>query len=188
MKRLTPVLTLLLLTVGGSAAAFAQDYGGATDPLQNALENNRTNQASTWVNPDSGASGTVVPVRTFQNAQGLPCREFQRSIVIGGRQELGYGTACRQPDGTWHTVATQRAAAPVERRTTVYVREVPRPRYTPYYPSYPYGYSPYRADPYGYYAPWGYGYPYWFPFHFTFDLGFLFHSGHHHRGHRGHRR
>jgi hypothetical protein len=86
MKRITLVLTVLMWAALGSSAAVAQD------PLQSALENNRTNQASTWVNPDTGESGTVVPVRTFENAQGGPCREFQRTIVIGGREEQGYGT------------------------------------------------------------------------------------------------
>jgi len=175
MKRITFMLALMLWAVLGYSAAVAQDA------LQSALEYNRTNQASTWVNPDTGDTGSVVPVRTFQNTQGQPCREYQRTIVIGGREERGYGTACRQADGTWRTVATQRAAAPpVERRTNVYVREVPRSYYYPYYP---YGYYPYRYYPYGYYAPWGYGYPYWYPFNFSLNLGFLFHSGHHHRGH-----
>lgn len=175
MKRIAFMLGVLVWAVFGYSAAVAQDA------LQNALEYNRTNQASTWVNPDTGASGTVVPVRTYQSAVGQPCREYQQTIIIGGREERGYGTACRQPDGTWRTVATQRAAAaPVERRTTVYVREAPRSYYYPYYP---YGYYPYRYYPYGYYAPWGYGYPYWYPFNFSLNLGFLFHSGHHHGRH-----
>lgn len=177
MKRMTLVLTALLWAVLGYSNAIAQDS------LQGALENNPTNQASTWVNPDTGVSGTVVPVRTFENDQGQPCREFQQTIVIGGKKEQGYGTACRQPDGTWRIVsgppAVESAAAPVERRTTVYVREVPRPYYYPYY-SYPY-------YPYGYYSPWGYGYPYWYPYNFSFSLGYVYRDGghHHHGGHYG---
>jgi hypothetical protein len=170
MKRITFVLTVLLWAVLGYSAAVAQDA------FQSALENNRTNQASTWVNPDTGESGAVVPVRTFENAVGQPCREYQRTIVIGGRAERGYGTACRQPDGTWRVVSAQRAAAPVERRTTVYVREVPRPYYA-------YPYHPYRYYPYGYYAPWGYWHPFWYPFNISLNLGFLFHGGHRHGGH-----
>jgi hypothetical protein len=170
MKRITLVLTVLMWAALGSSAAVAQD------PLQSTLENNRTNQASTWVNPDTGESGTVVPVRTYENAQGGPCREFQRTIVIGGREEQGYGTACRQPDGTWRIVSGQTAAAPtVVQRSTVYVREVPRPYYS--YPYYPYSYYPY-----GYYAPWGYGYP------FSFSFGYIYHDGggrHHGGGHHG---
>jgi hypothetical protein len=83
-----------------------------TDTVQHALEFNPTRQASEWVNPDTGRSGAVVPVRTFENAQGQPCREFITSIVIGGREEQGYGTACRQPDGSWQIVADDREDTP----------------------------------------------------------------------------
>jgi surface antigen len=33
------------------------------------------------------------------------CREYQSQVVIGGRRQTAYGTACRQPDGTWRTTA-----------------------------------------------------------------------------------
>jgi hypothetical protein len=29
------------------------------------------------------------------------CREYQTTIMIGGKPEKAYGKACRQPDGTW---------------------------------------------------------------------------------------
>jgi hypothetical protein len=29
------------------------------------------------------------------------CREFQKTIVIDGQQQNGFGVACLQPDGTW---------------------------------------------------------------------------------------
>jgi hypothetical protein len=32
------------------------------------------------------------------------CREFQTSIVIDGRAERAFGTACLQPDGSWAVV------------------------------------------------------------------------------------
>jgi surface antigen len=37
-------------------------------------------------------------------AQPGPCREFQTEIIIDGRRQPAHGTACRQPDGTWHVV------------------------------------------------------------------------------------
>ena len=104
---LVALLTLCL----GFASSVVQaeemvDLEGAeqqamADTLQYALEKNPTNQSSAWVNPDSGRSGTSVPIRTFQNSSGQPCREFITTITIGGREEQGYGTACRQPDGSW---------------------------------------------------------------------------------------
>ena len=57
-----------------------------------------------WNNPQSGNSGYVVPMREGTSAGGAYCREFQNTIIVGGRQEQAYGTACRQPDGSWKVV------------------------------------------------------------------------------------
>jgi surface antigen len=57
-----------------------------------------------WNNPDSGHSGTVTPVRDGTSSTGNYCREFQQTITIGGQTEQAYGTACRQPDGSWQIV------------------------------------------------------------------------------------
>lgn len=32
------------------------------------------------------------------------CREFQREVIIDGKPEHAYGTACLQPDGSWKIV------------------------------------------------------------------------------------
>jgi surface antigen len=42
----------------------------------------------------------VTPVRTYQ-AGGTYCREFQSNVTIDGKPDKAYGTACRQPDGSW---------------------------------------------------------------------------------------
>lgn len=57
-----------------------------------------------WNNPQSGHSGVVVPVRDGYDPAGSYCREFQQTITVGGRSEQAYGTACRQPDGSWKIV------------------------------------------------------------------------------------
>jgi surface antigen len=44
----------------------------------------------------------VVPTRTYQTAEG-PCCEYTIDGTIGGKPEKIYGTACRQPDGSWRT-------------------------------------------------------------------------------------
>ena len=67
----------------------------------NSLEYGRSGESTTWNNPDSGNSGSVAPVNTYQNAEGQYCREFQQEITVGGETEQGYGTACRRPDGSW---------------------------------------------------------------------------------------
>jgi surface antigen len=73
-----------------------------TDRLKaaHALETVRTGVPSTWNNPDTGNVYTVTPTRTYDTEAG-PCREYTMDARIGGRLEQVYGTACRQPDGTW---------------------------------------------------------------------------------------
>lgn len=73
-----------------------------TDRLKaaQALEVSRTGEPVSWRNPDTGSEYTVVPTRTYQTAEG-PCREYSMDTVIGGRAQKVYGTACRQPDGSW---------------------------------------------------------------------------------------
>lgn len=71
-----------------------------TDELkaQQALEQDRR---ATWVNPDTNAQVTVDPGRTYRGANDQYCREYSTDIVVAGRVEHGYGTACREPDGSW---------------------------------------------------------------------------------------
>lgn len=59
------------------------------------------NQPIQWSNPETGNYGTVTPVREGRTQNGAYCREFQQTVTIGGKTESAYGTACRQPDGTW---------------------------------------------------------------------------------------
>jgi len=72
---------------------------------QFALERNPSKKVSTWVNPDSGNSGTITPTKTIlQDDKKTYCREFTQTITIGNKTEEAYGNACRAPDGTWKIV------------------------------------------------------------------------------------
>ena len=66
-----------------------------------ALEHNRSGSMQRWQNPNNRTQGYVVPQRTYQTSSGGYCREYQTSISVGGQTQNGYGTACRQPDGSW---------------------------------------------------------------------------------------
>jgi surface antigen len=57
-----------------------------------------------WSNPDTGHSGTYTPTRDGTDQSGNYCREYQTTINVSGKVEKAYGTACRQPDGTWKVV------------------------------------------------------------------------------------
>jgi len=105
---------LITTALGALAGAWAGSEVGKSldradrlamqDTTQRTLETAPSRQVSQWRNPDTGNYGTVTPVRTFQSTGGQACREYQQTITVGGRTEEGYGTACRQPDGTWKIV------------------------------------------------------------------------------------
>ena len=77
------------------------DQAHAQRTTQRTLETQRSGTTRRWRNPDSGHRGTVTPTRTYQTNRGRYCREFQQQVTIGGRTQSAYGTACRQPDGSW---------------------------------------------------------------------------------------
>ncbi len=61
----------------------------------------------TWNNPQnqSGpARGYVETIRDGNRNDGSYCREYQQTIIVGGKQQSAYGTACRKPDGNWELV------------------------------------------------------------------------------------
>jgi surface antigen len=90
--------TLAGAAIGGSVGRSMDE----TDRMKTAqtLETVRTGVPSSWQNPDTGHQYTVVPTRTYDASTG-PCREYTVDAVIGGKKEKVYGTACRQPDGSW---------------------------------------------------------------------------------------
>lgn len=90
-------------SIGGSLDRGDMAYYNQTS--QRALETGQPGQALPWNNPQTGNYGTVTPQNYYQNASGQYCREYSQNITVGGRTESGYGTACRQPDGSWQVVS-----------------------------------------------------------------------------------
>ena len=76
----------------------------AAQQAQNRAHTAPVGQQITWSNPESGHSGTVTPTRQGTDTAGNQCREYQSTVTIGGKTEQAYGTACRQPDGSWKVV------------------------------------------------------------------------------------
>ncbi len=92
--------TLVGSQIGGDIGRTMDD----TDRLKvaHSLETIRTGVPTTWRNPDTSYEYSVIPTRTYQVSDG-PCREYTIDAIIGGRKEQVFGTACRQPDGSWRT-------------------------------------------------------------------------------------
>jgi surface antigen len=79
----------------------AADKRQASEAAARALESAPSGQSVAWHNPDTQHTGTVTPTHTYQNASGQYCREYQQTVTIDGQPHQSYGTACRQPDGSW---------------------------------------------------------------------------------------
>ncbi len=84
-----------------------RDRAYATGSFGHAMEATPTCTTITWNNQQTGNYGSVTPVQTYEPEPGRYCREFQQQVVIGGEPQDAYGTACRQPDGSWEIVAEQ---------------------------------------------------------------------------------
>jgi len=67
-----------------------------TSTISNTIQTSKIGEGNKWYNPQTGNSGRVIVTE-----QEKYCREYQETIVIGGREHQAYGKTCRQPDGSW---------------------------------------------------------------------------------------
>jgi surface antigen len=77
-------------TLDQNCAAQAVAYGPVGQPVG-------------WASPTYGTQYQVTPIRQYAQA-GTTCREYQANAAIDGRWQQVRGTACLQPDGSWHIV------------------------------------------------------------------------------------
>ncbi len=57
-----------------------------------------------WTDATHTVQFSVIPMRTIQTSDGRFCREYAAKATINGHAADVYGTACRQPDGSWFLV------------------------------------------------------------------------------------
>jgi surface antigen len=69
-----------------------------------ALETGESGHPRRWRNPDNGHYGDVVPSRPYKRGV-ADCRDYAHTVYIDGRPQTMKGTACRNADGTWRSVA-----------------------------------------------------------------------------------
>lgn len=86
------------------ASMDEQDKIKMKQSSHNALEYSKSGHTSNWRNPDSGNKGTITPYQAYKDNRGQYCREYSQSITVGGKTQQGYGTACRQDDGSWKII------------------------------------------------------------------------------------
>lgn len=94
-------------------ALAGSEIGASLDNADRAYANQANLNAQTapigktikWNNPETGNYGTITPTRDGYGANGEYCREYNQKVTVGGQQQSAYGTACRQPDGSWKIVS-----------------------------------------------------------------------------------
>jgi surface antigen len=102
---------IAMVVIGTLLGAYiGSEAGKSLDKADQAYAHRAEQQAYTapvgqtihWNNPESGNQGTFTPTREGTEANsGAYCREYQNTVTIGGQLQKSYGTACRQPDGSW---------------------------------------------------------------------------------------
>ena len=93
--------------VGRSLDETSRQRAGAA--AEHALETADVGESITWENPDNAggpAHGSATVIRRGADSKGRTCREFQQTVMIGGREEQSYGTACRDDNGDWKIVTS----------------------------------------------------------------------------------
>jgi hypothetical protein len=101
---------------------YAPPAGAYARPMLSPLDTQMSQQAEmrsygaplgqlvTWMNPQTGNSGSITPYREGRAPDGAPCREMRASLTIGGVTHTGFAAACRDRAGQWH-VHQQHASA-----------------------------------------------------------------------------
>ncbi len=91
--------TLVGAYLGGAIGKSMDEQDRAK--MNNALETNNVGQPAYWHNANSGTNYKVTPVKNVAVRGNKYCREYRTVADIGGKKQEMYGTACRQPDGSW---------------------------------------------------------------------------------------
>ena len=68
------------------------------------LEHVPDRQTVAWQGQSQGDGYWVTPTRSYDAGNGRYCREYTSDAIVGGQKQQTYGTACRQPDGSWEIV------------------------------------------------------------------------------------
>jgi len=101
---------MLAIGAGTLAGAYIGGKVGQsmdeTDRLKmsKTFETNNVGQPAYWQNQNTQTQYTVTPTKNVTVHGNRYCREYRSTAVIAGKEQQVYGTACRQPDGSWKII------------------------------------------------------------------------------------
>lgn len=94
----------LIFTVFFTASAANAGCRGGRCESQTLIAQNITLPPPLIAHIQRQFQGRIIGVTPNTSTSGEACREFNKNVVINGKRERAYGTACLQQDGTWNTV------------------------------------------------------------------------------------
>lgn len=94
--------TILGVLAGGAVGRAMDEVD--QNCIGQALEHADNGRNVVWQNPAGDQRYAVSPVSTYRADDGRYCREYVTTAEIAGKRQQVYGTACRQPDGSWQIV------------------------------------------------------------------------------------
>jgi surface antigen len=68
---------------------------------QKAFASASPGQLHRWSNPETGNSGMIRTVASYQQPDGSSCQQYRSSVVFDSGVASASGAACQQPDGQW---------------------------------------------------------------------------------------
>jgi len=77
------------------------DLAVARAAVSEALTSAGQNSSMPWENPRTGARGTITPIASAYDQDGITCRDFLASYVRDGSESWLQGEACRAQKGRW---------------------------------------------------------------------------------------
>ncbi|MCC7016539.1 MAG: hypothetical protein IT564_04990 [Rhodospirillales bacterium] len=73
--------------------------------LAEALASSSDGETRHWLNPETGRSGTIRPIRSFRRGEESQlCRDYRSAVNFESDVATGSGTACRSSDGHWSPI------------------------------------------------------------------------------------
>lgn len=91
------------IIVGGSIGRAMDEVDQSC--VGQTLEHAPDGETIVWTNAETRTDYRVTPTSSYEDRQGRYCREYVSAAVVGGKTQQVYGTACRQPDGSWELVS-----------------------------------------------------------------------------------
>jgi surface antigen len=109
--------TLRLAVPKASAETPAEaDLAFARAAVTEVLAKGGKHTSLPWENPKTGARGTVTPLASTYQQDGVTCRDFLASYVKNGSESWLQGEACRAERGKWEVRNLRPRAAPSPER------------------------------------------------------------------------